>query len=180
MLRLSVPAILAATFAAVVASPLAAQDTLWTKDVGPTGACDGHDKASPAFTACIGVAAAAMPDTELFYAGYWLAKSGRYAEALAYLNLARDKDERVLTYIGFATRKLGDVAGALPFYAAALDKNPDFVVARAYLGEAHLTRGEPSKARAELTEIERRCGVSCAAYADLAAQIAAHERGRQG
>ena len=91
-----------------------------------------------------------MSDDELFYAGYWLAKNGRYADALTYLNLARTKDARVLTYIGFATRKQGDVDAALPLYAAALAKDPNFVVARAYLGEAYLTKNEPARAKAEL------------------------------
>ncbi len=94
-----------------------------------------------------------MSDDELFYAGYWLAKNGRYADALTYLNLARTKDARVLTYIGFATRKQGDVEAALPLYAAALAKDPNFVVARAYLGEAYLTKNEPARAKAELAEI---------------------------
>jgi tetratricopeptide (TPR) repeat protein len=118
-----------------------------------------------------------MPDAELFYAGYWLAKTGHYAEALAYLELTRRKDERVLTYIGFATRKLGDVEAALPLYTRALEINPDYVVARAYLGDAYLTKGEPAKAKAELLEIERRCGKTCAPYADLASHIASYEAG---
>lgn len=112
-----------------------------------------------------------MADDELFYAGYWLAKNGRYEDALGYLTLARDKDERVLTYIGFATRKLGRVDEALPLYRAALQRNPDYSVARAYLGEAFLTRGEPDLARAELAEIAKRCGAGCPSYVDLDGHI---------
>jgi tetratricopeptide (TPR) repeat protein len=140
--------------------------------------CDTHAKGSAAWTACLGAARAGMPDDELFYAGYWLARTGRYAEALGYLSLARDRSERVLTYIGFATRKLGDVDAAMPFYAEALAKNPNFTVARAYLGEAYLAKGEPEKARRELGEIERRCGKSCAEYADLLGHIAAYDKTR--
>lgn len=146
----------------------------FSKDVGPSSACDGQVKGSAGWQACVGVARAEMSDTELFYAGYWLAKSGRYAEALSYLTLARVQDEKVLTYLGFATRKLGDVDKAVPFYAAALDKNPNFVVARAYLGEAYLTKGEPARAKAELAEIAARCGTDCAAYVDLDRQIVAY------
>jgi tetratricopeptide (TPR) repeat protein len=115
-----------------------------------------------------------MSDDELFYAGYWLAKSGRYAEALTFLNLSRTRDARVLTYIGFATRKQGDVGKALPLYTEALAKDPNFVVARAYLGEAYLTRNEPARAKAELAEIAARCGTTCPAYVDLAHHIAAY------
>lgn len=152
-----------------------AQTPVFSKDTGPVQAkCDGEAKGSAGWTACVGAAKAEMPDAELFYAGYWLAKTGRYQEALTYLNLARVKDERVLTYIGFATRKQGDVEKALPFYKEALQKNPDFVVARAYLGEAYLTKGEPARAKAELAEIATRCGTTCAAYVDLNQQIAAY------
>ena len=145
------------------------------KDQGPSGACDKFEKSSTAWTVCVGVAKAGMPDDELFYAGYWLARTGRYEEALGYLSQAKTKSERVLTYIGFATRKLGNVEGALPFYNEALAINPNYSVARAYLGEAYLTKGEPLKAKAELAEIERRCGTACAEYADLAGHIARYE-----
>ncbi len=100
-----------------------------------------------------------MPDTELFYAGYWLAKSGQYREALDYLVKAEHKDERILTYMGFATRKLGDVELRCRSTARRSTSIPNYVVARAYMGEAFLTKGEPDKAKAELREIEQRCGV---------------------
>ncbi len=99
-----------------------------------------------------------MPENELFYAGYWLAKSGKYEEALAYLALANASDERVQTYIGYATRKLGKVDAALPHYAKALEINPNYTVARAYLGEAYLSRGDAARAKVELQEIASRCG----------------------
>ncbi len=103
-----------------------------------------------------------MPDNELFYAGYWLAKSGQYEQALGYLTKAQQKDERILTYMGYATRKLGDVEAALPLYMKALSLNPNYSVARAYMGEAFLTKGQPDKAKAELAEIAQRCGTTCA------------------
>lgn len=150
---------------------------VFSKDAGPSqAACDGHARGSVGWRVCVGAARAEMSDDELFYAGYWLAKSGRYADALTYLNLSRARDAKVLTYIGFATRKLGQVDQALPFYAAALDRDPDFVVARAYLGEAHLTRGEPQLAREQLDEIAARCGTTCAAYVDLDRHIAAYDK----
>jgi len=148
-----------------------------SKDIGPISAagCDAFEKGSGQWTACVGKATASMPDTELFYAGYWLAKNGQYREALTYLNLARKKDERVLTYIGFATRKLGDVEAALPLYGKALKINPNYAVARAYMGEAFLTKGEPQKARGQLAEIAARCGVTCPEYGDLSRNIDAYE-----
>jgi tetratricopeptide (TPR) repeat protein len=147
-----------------------------SKDTGPSSSrCDSFDKASAVWAACVGNARAAMPNDELFYAGYWLAKSGKYEEALTYLSRADRQDERVLTYIGFATRKLGRVDAALGFYAKALALNPNYSVARAYLGEAFLTKGKPERARGELSEIAERCGTTCAEYADLAGRIRAYE-----
>jgi tetratricopeptide (TPR) repeat protein len=168
----------AATLATAPLSAGTSQDLkqAFSKDVGPASAgCDKFEKASAAWAGCVGQARVAMPVQEAFYAGYWLAKAGRYDEAIRYLKGASQQDERVLTYIGFATRKLGDVDAALPYYGRALALNPNYAVARAYLGEAYLTKGEPAKAKGELAEIERRCGKSCAEYADLARNITAFE-----
>lgn len=167
--------LLAAAMTTLAAAPMAAEERV-SKDTGPaSAACDALAKGTASWTACVGAASARMTSDELFYAGYWLAKSGQYDKALRYLKLADARDERVLTYIGFATRKLGRVADALPLYRKALEVNPDYVVARAYLGEAFLTRGEPDKARAELEEIAKRCGTGCPAYVDLEGHIADHE-----
>jgi tetratricopeptide (TPR) repeat protein len=175
--RFALPLFGAATVAALALShPAAAETARVSKDVGPSSAaCDSIEKGTAGWTACVGAAKAGMPDTELFYAGYWLAKSGQYREALEYLGKAQHKDERILTYIGFATRKLGDVDGALPLYTKALSINPNYVVARAYMGEAFLTKGQPDKAKAELNEIEQRCGTACPAYVDLKGHIADYE-----
>lgn len=152
-----------------------------SKDQGPVGSvCDRFEKTSAAFTACVGAPTAALSDHELFYAGYWLAKTGAYEKALAFLTRARTPDEKTLTYIGFATRKLGETDRAMTFYQQALTMNPNYAVARAYLGEAFLTKGNLEGARAELGEIERRCGRTCAEHADLARQISDFENGRFG
>ena len=171
--------LVASGLAAAIAGAPSVAETRIAKDTGPqSAACDVHAKGSAAWTACVGAASAKMADEELFYAGYWLAKNGQYETALGYLNLAQKKDERVLTYIGYATRKLGDVDAALPLYRQALEVNPNYVVARAYMGEAFLTKGEPDKARAELDEIAQRCGTGCPAYVDLKGQIGDYEAQR--
>jgi tetratricopeptide (TPR) repeat protein len=148
----------------------------FSKDVGPANAaCDGLEKGSSTWTTCVGKASVALQGDEAFYAGYWLAKSGKYAEALDYLRLASQTDARVLTYIGFVTRKLGDLDGAFPYYDKALSLNPNYVVARAYLGEAYLSCDNPEKAEAQLQEIAARCGASCAEHADLAVQLVGYK-----
>ena len=82
----------------------------------------------------------------------------------------------MLTYIGFSLRKLGETDEALAYYARALAADPGFTVARAYLGEAHLTLGDRARAASELAEIERRCGRSCEDYVELASQIDAYDQ----
>lgn len=147
-----------------------------SKDQGPASACDAHAMGSVAWNTCISQAKAGTSSADLFYAGYWLARTGKYQEALGYLALADKSDPRVVTYIGFATRKLGDVDAALPFYQRALELNPNYSVARAYMGEAFLQKHEPAKAKAELAEIATRCGTGCAEYLDLASHIADFEK----
>ena len=169
-------ALAAAAVCTLFAVPLQAGPVTLAKDPGPASACDRHGKDSVAWRTCVGLAKAGTPSADLFYAGYWLARTGKYQEALGYLTLADPSDPRVVTYIGFATRKLGDVDAALPYYHRALELNPNYSVARAYLGEAFLQKHEPAKAKAELAEIETRCGKSCAEYLDLAQHITDFEK----
>ena len=62
------------------------------------------------------------------------------------------------------------------FYNRALTMNPNYSVARAYMGEGFLAKGEPAKAKEQLGEIAQRCGRTCAEYADLAEHIDRFER----
>jgi tetratricopeptide (TPR) repeat protein len=122
-----------------------------------------------------------LSDDEVYNAAYWLAHAERYAEALAVLARAKNGDDaRILNITGFATRKLGDIEGALAFYRRALALRPDYALAREYMGEALLAKGDVAAARAELGEIENRCGKQCVAYADLAKQIMAFEAAHRG
>ncbi len=112
-------------------------------------------------------------DEKLFETGRALAYAGRYGEAIEMLGLISQKnDPRVLNMLGFAHRKSGRIEVGLGYYEEALTLNPDFVLAREYMGEAYLTLGQTDKARAQLSEIEKRCGKGCAEYAALEKQIA--------
>ncbi len=173
MSRLNVPArgtaLIMASLALGIVPALA-------KDQGPASVtCDRYEKSSQAWRDCAVAAPAsagpAVIDAQLFYAGYWLAKNGRYADALDYLGRTRVKNARVLTYIGFATRKLGKVDEAMGYYTRALKKDPRNNVARAYLGEAHLIRGDLSAASEELRRIEASCGRGCEPYRELEGRI---------
>jgi tetratricopeptide (TPR) repeat protein len=116
-----------------------------------------------------------LDDDELFYAGYWLARKGDFALAAHYLRQARNEaDPRILTYLGYSLRKLGRAEEAMRYYTRALAANPDYVVARAYMGEAFLEQGQRDKAAEQLAEIERRCGTGCIEYRELAEAMAKH------
>lgn len=118
-------------------------------------------------------------DDEIINGAYWLAHTGRYAESLALLGTVADTDNpRALNAKGFATRKLGDVDGALPYYARALALKPDYVQAREYLGEAFLAKGDVTRAAEQLGEIERTCGTQCVSFTRLKSQISAFEAAR--
>ena len=97
-----------------------------------------------------------LSDDQIYNSAYWLAQSGRYGEALSQLKLAKDKNNpRILNYMGFTTRKLGRVDEALTYYKRALTVNPDYTLARAYMGEAFLQQGKLALAREQLSEIEK-------------------------
>jgi tetratricopeptide (TPR) repeat protein len=113
-----------------------------------------------------------LTDDELYQAGYWFARSGRYADALEHFRQIREQNTpRVLNYIGFATRKLGRVTQAMGYYRKALEIDPNYTLARAYLGEALIEQGNIDAAKGQLAEIASRCGAACEEYVQLSGQI---------
>ena len=114
---------------------------------------------------------------EIYGLGYWQAKRGEYAAALATLRSAPDAaDPRIETMIGFSLRKLGFLDEAMVYYQRVLAAYPERTTTRQYLGEAFLQLGEPAKAREQLAEIAKRCGVACEDYQLLAEEIAKFEK----
>ena len=125
---------------------------------------------------CVKRKSSSLTDDELFGNARTFAYAGRYRDALDVLGMMAGQDEpRVLNYRGYATRKLGDVEGGLQFYRAALRADPDYTLAREYMGEAFLTLGRVDEAKAQLAEIGRRCGAKCREYGLLQREIEAHE-----
>lgn len=108
---------------------------------------------------------------ELYDRGRLLAKSGKYAEAIEVLKTADQSDPHVLNYLGYSYRKSGDLKTAIGYYKAALKINPDFVLAREYLGEGYVKAGRLDLAKLELEQIGQRCGKGCQEYVELAALI---------
>jgi hypothetical protein len=109
---------------------------------------------------------------EAFVEAAVLAHSGAYARAIdSFKALGRPNDPYVLNYLGFSHRKLGRTEEALGYYHAALAIRPDYVRARAYLGEGLLELGRADEARRQLGEIAERCGTECDAYKELDAAM---------
>ena len=98
-----------------------------------------------------------------------LAYAGRYTEALATIDAMQEGEtDRVLTYLGFITRKSGDMAGGMAYYARALEANPDNLLTRSYMGQALVEQGDIAAATRQLLEIRNRGGAGTWAEASLA------------
>lgn len=102
-----------------------------------------------------------------------LSHTGRYADALAVLATLTDQsDPMALTYYGFATRKSGDVDAGMAFYQAALAIDPGNLLARSYMGQAHVEAGQMLAASLQLREIMARGGAGTWAETSLSQAIA--------
>lgn len=109
--------------------------------------------------ACVAPKDSRLDDDALYQAVRELAWAGRYDTARqAIAAMADPMDDRALTYLGFIHRKQGDWDGALRLYRAALEKNPDNLLARSYMGQGFVEAGAPDLARAQLREIRARGG----------------------
>jgi tetratricopeptide (TPR) repeat protein len=114
---------------------------------------------------------------EIYSLGYWQAKRGEYQAALETLRSAPDAaDPRVETMIGFSLRKLGRTEEAMAYYQRVLSKYPERTTTRQYLGEAYLQMGAPDRAKEQLAEIAKRCGVACEDYQLLSEEIAKYAK----
>jgi tetratricopeptide (TPR) repeat protein len=117
---------------------------------------------------CTKVKADLLNDDELYDQGRLLAKEGEYDWALNVLAQIKNQDDpRVLNYTGYSHRKAGRLNTGITYYRKALAINPNFVLAREYLGEGYVAAGLFDLAKLELSEIAKRCGVSCTEYQEL-------------
>lgn len=119
-----------------------------------------------------------LNDQELYDEATSLIQAGYYVDALELLwSIEKRQDPKVLNYIGYATRKLGNVDRGIEFYHKALAINANYHRAREYLGEGYLQKGDLDSAKAQLNEIAARCGTACEEYQKLANAIVHHVTG---
>ncbi|NQY12634.1 MAG: tetratricopeptide repeat protein [Henriciella sp.] len=100
---------------------------------------------------------------------------GAYDEAIAELREAGTilgPHPDVLTYIGFANRKMGERETALSFYTAALSIAPDHLSANEYLGEYYVELGDLDRAQAQLDKLNTLCPFGCEQTEELSEWIA--------
>ena len=67
----------------------------------------------------------------------------------------------ILTYEGFANRKLGHYDTAIGFYSAALKLQPNHRGANEYLGEYYVEIGDLKRAKAQLAKLDAICKFGC-------------------
>ncbi len=122
---------------------------------------------------CVKLQSGILPDEELYQQGRQLAKDGQYEWALQVLaSIKNQNDPRVLNYTGYANRKAGRLEIGITYYRKALAIDPDFVLAREYLGEGYVASGRIDLAQVELSEIKKRAGANSEEYKDLSKAIA--------
>jgi Flp pilus assembly protein TadD len=124
---------------------------------------------------CVALAAGVLPDDKLYEQGKLLAEESEYDWAVEVLSSIKKQDDaKVLNYIGYSHRKAGRLETGIEVYKKALTLDPNFVQARAYLGEAYILAGKKELAQAELAEIKTRCGAECPEYKELEKSLAAN------
>ena len=99
-----------------------------------------------------------------------LINEGRYEEAIGSLQAARaafGAHPDILTYLGFANRKLGRFETAETYYRAALAAAPKHRGATEYYGELMVERGDLDGAGTMLARLETICDFGCAEADEL-------------
>ena len=123
---------------------------------------------------CVKAESGILTDEDLYQQGRALAKEAHYDWAIEVLSAIQDQeDPRVLNYLGYANRKAGRLDIGITYYQKALAIDPNFNLAREYLGEGYLAAGRVDLAMAQLEAIGKSCGTSCEEYQDLQAAIKA-------
>ncbi len=121
---------------------------------------------------CVKQTSEVVPDKSLKAQGWALARSGQYENAVDLFRLVADKrDPEALNGLGYSHRKMGLVEQGIAFYQKALDADPNYILAREYLGEGYVKLGKMDLAREQLSEIGTRCGTACEEYLLLARAI---------
>ena len=151
----------AAFFASLIATPaLAVELEEFSSPPKPTETttdCADGLIYDDAIKACVTPEAASDDQAALYLDARELAWAGRLEDATRVL-ARMEKTDKTLTYQGFVARKSGDWTSAESFYLAALDANPNNLLARSYYGQGLADAGFIKAAENQLSEIRQRGG----------------------
>ena len=126
-------------------------------------AMNGNEQASLHLPDGFGIANGQTSDA-MYLDAVSLINEGRYEAALAELHEAGKSfgpHPDVLTYIGFANRKLKRFDLAEDYYRRALAVAPDHLGAIEYYGELKVERGDLDGANQHLARLEKLCAFGC-------------------
>ena len=141
----------------------AQKDQLAAAVAAVQNAMNGNEQASLDVPDGFGVADGQTSDA-VYLGAVSLINEKRYEEALTELNKAGKSfgpHPDVLTYIGFANRKLERFDVAEDYYRRALAVAPDHLGAIEYYGELKVERGDMEGAHAHLARLEELCAFGC-------------------
>lgn len=144
---------------ATVAGPVWAAGSGSSEPKPKTVFCDSGKVYSESAGKCVVQQDSSLTDQDYFENLRSLAYAGENAAAQELLAMMSDQNaDRVLTYWGFTHRRLGNVDEGMRYYNKALMQNPDNILARSYMGQAHVEAGRLDLARVQLKEIRDRGG----------------------
>lgn len=124
---------------------------------------------------CVKEEESSLNDSDLLDNGRALAYAGRFEEAVKVLDKIENKQTaEVQNYLGFSSRNAGDLDKGLAHYRVALSIDPDYTLARSYMGQALLKKGDRAAAVIQLSEIKSRVGTDAREYKLLAASLQEH------
>ncbi|MEM9578325.1 MAG: tetratricopeptide repeat protein [Pseudomonadota bacterium] len=143
----------------LLAAALAAPTTLFAAGGNdspppkPVVTCTGAQVFDKNKGKCVDPQKSALNRDEIYLAVRQLAYAGRYEDAQALAAFLPEDDSGRLTYMGFTHRKLGDFEVAMRYYQEAIDRDPDNILARSYMGQGFVEAGAPAKALVQLHQI---------------------------
>jgi tetratricopeptide (TPR) repeat protein len=114
--------------------------------------------------------ASAAAGDSFYFEAVGLINEGRYERAIESLQAARaafGPHPDILTYLGFANRKLGRLETAESYYRQALAAAPAHRGATEYYGELMVERGDMDGAGAMLARLDTICDFGCAEADEL-------------
>lgn len=118
--------------------------------------------------ACVDADQQSFNDNDRYDAVRELAYAGEYDRAQQVIASAdQPEGPRFLNYKGFISRKMGNHDDAIVFYSAALAQDPDYHLARSYMGQGLASVGDIEGAKEQLKEILARGGRETWAYVAL-------------